>query len=65
VFHALLYLSSRSNGSALPEIVESAFLISLPSAPTDAEWAKCRRVVARRFVNAWCEKDFVLASVVR
>jgi hypothetical protein len=64
VFHALLYLSSSSSTN-LPEIVDSAFLISLPSAPTEREWSNCRRVVARRLVNAWSGKDFVLASVVR
>lgn len=65
VFHALQYLASRPDASSLPQIVESAYLISLPSAPTDDEWAKARKVVARRVVNAWCEKDLVLALVVR
>ncbi|KAJ9092316.1 hypothetical protein QFC19_008750 [Naganishia cerealis] len=68
VLHALLYLSSRANKSsptALPQIVDSAFLISLPSAPSSEEWQACRQVVARRLVNAWCEKDLVLAGIVR
>lgn len=41
------------------------FLVSLPSAPTAAEWAALRSVTARRVVNAWSGGDFVLASVVR
>lgn len=66
VLHALLYLSSRPTSSqALPQIVDSAFLISLPSAPSKEEWAACRSVVARRLVNAWSDKDLVLASIVR
>ena len=59
--HALTYLATLPS----PPLVESAFLISLPSAPTDEEWAAARRVVARRLVNAWSGSDFVLASVVR
>ncbi|KAJ9125671.1 hypothetical protein QFC22_000633 [Naganishia vaughanmartiniae] len=65
VLHALLYLASRTKSNALPQIVDSAFLISLPSAPTGEEWQACRQVVARRVVNAWCEKDLVLAGIVR
>lgn len=66
VLHALLYLSSRPTSStALPQIVDSAYLISLPSAPSKEEWAACRSVVARRLVNAWSDKDLVLASIVR
>lgn len=59
--HALQYLATLDS----PPVVESAFLISLPSAPTEAEWASARKVVARRLVNAWSGSDFVLASVVR
>ncbi|KAI5451865.1 hypothetical protein NCC49_001167 [Naganishia albida] len=67
ILHALLYLSSRAATSRipLPQIVDSAYLISLPSAPSTEEWASCRQVVARRLVNAWCEKDLVLAGIVR
>ena len=66
ILHALLYLSSRTNlKTPLPQIVDSAFLISLPSAPSTEEWASCRQVVARRLVNGWCEKDLVLAGIVR
>lgn len=67
ILHALLYLSSRAatTKTPLPQIVDSAFLISLPSAPSTEEWQACRQVVARRLVNAWCEKDLVLAGIVR
>ncbi|GHJ85206.1 hypothetical protein NliqN6_1608 [Naganishia liquefaciens] len=66
ILHALLYLASRTDKKApLPQIVDSAFLISLPSAPSTEEWASCRQVVARRLVNGWCEKDLVLAGIVR
>ncbi|CAK9786616.1 DUF726-domain-containing protein [Cutaneotrichosporon oleaginosum] len=61
VLHALLYLSEQET----PQLVDSVFLVSLPSAPTTAEWAAVRRVTARRVVNAWCGSDFVLASIVR
>lgn len=61
VLHALLYLSEQG----APLLVDSVYLVSLPSAPTTAEWAAVRRVTARRVVNAWCGSDFVLASVVR
>lgn len=67
--YALLHLASlpppTGSSSSAPLAVESAFLISLPSAPTEEEWAKCRSVVARRLVNAWTESDLVLAGVVR
>ncbi|EIW69835.1 hypothetical protein TREMEDRAFT_43510 [Tremella mesenterica DSM 1558] len=66
---ALLHLASLSHPTGsngiVPNYVESAFLISLPSAPTAEEWAKCRGVTARRLVNAWSESDLVLAGVVR
>jgi hypothetical protein len=69
VLKALLYLASMPapdvQTSAIPSCVESAYLISLPSAPTAEEWAKVRGVVARRVVNAWSDADFVLAGVVR
>lgn len=61
VLHALLYLSEQDT----PQLVDSVFLVSLPSAPTAAEWAAVRSVTARRVVNAWCGSDFVLASIVR
>lgn len=69
VFEALLYLASLpppagSKGLA-PTYVESAFLISLPAAPTKEEWEKVRGVTARRVVNAYSDADFVLAGVVR
>ncbi|GMK54473.1 hypothetical protein CspeluHIS016_0110590 [Cutaneotrichosporon spelunceum] len=59
--HALLYLSEQGQ----QHLVDSVFFVSLPSAPTAAEWAVVRKVTARRVVNAWCGRDFVLASVVR
>jgi hypothetical protein len=65
ILHALLYLSSRPQRTPLPQLIDSAFLISLPAAPSTEEWASCRRVVARRLVNGWCEKDLVLAGIVR
>lgn len=61
VLHALLYLSTLDG----PPIVDSVFFVSLPSAPTAAEWAAVRRSVARRVVNAWTGSDMVLAGVVR
>ncbi|KIR51494.1 hypothetical protein I315_05975 [Cryptococcus gattii Ru294] len=67
--HALLYLSSLpppSNSKlSVPAYVESAYLISLPAAPSIEEWDKCRSVVSRRLVNAWSDADLVLAGVVR
>ncbi|KAK4688618.1 hypothetical protein P7C73_g1487, partial [Tremellales sp. Uapishka_1] len=65
VLQALLYLSTLPPSPSVPNFVESAFLISLPSAPTAEEWSKCRSVVARRLVNAWSDSDLVLAGVVR
>jgi hypothetical protein len=69
VFEALLYLASLSppagSRGPVPAYVESAILISLPSAPTQDEWTRCRSVVARRMVNAWSGSDYVLAGVVR
>ncbi|ORX41140.1 hypothetical protein BD324DRAFT_613381 [Kockovaella imperatae] len=69
VLEALLYLASRpppaGSRTPAPTLVESAILISLPSAPTEDEWARARSVVARRFVNAYSDKDLVLATVVR
>ncbi|WVR09722.1 hypothetical protein IAU60_006798 [Kwoniella sp. DSM 27419] len=68
VLHALLYLASlpAPSGSApIPTYVESAYLISLPAAPTADEWRSCRSVTARRLVNAWSDADLVLAGVVR
>jgi hypothetical protein len=67
VLKALLYLASRTSASGQPlsTYVESAYLISLPAAPTAAEWAACRSVVSRRLVNAYSGADWVLAGVVR
>ena len=69
IMEALLYLSSRPAPSgardATPSLVESAILISLPSAPTADEWMRARSVVARRFVNAYSEQDLVLGIVAR
>lgn len=61
MLHALLYLSTIEG----PPLVESVFFVSLPSAPSTAEWAKVRSVVTRRVVNAYSGHDFVLASIVR
>lgn len=69
ILKALIYLASlpspEAGGSAVPQYVESAYLISLPSEPTADEWKNCRSVVGRRLVNAYSEADWVLASVVR
>jgi len=68
VMEALFYLASLDTPGArgpVANYVESAYFISLPSAPTDSEWAKCRSVVSRRLVNAWSSSDFVLAGVCR
>ncbi|WVN89593.1 uncharacterized protein L203_104820 [Cryptococcus depauperatus CBS 7841] len=69
ILHALLYLASLPPPSPsnipIPTFVESAFLISLPAAPTDEEWTQCRSVVSRRLVNAYSDSDLVLAGVVR
>jgi len=66
IYQALLYLSSLPTAqNPIGSCVESAFLISLPSAPTSEEWAKCRSVVSRRLVNAFSTVDIVLAGVVR
>ncbi|WVQ85872.1 hypothetical protein IAT38_008040 [Cryptococcus sp. DSM 104549] len=69
VQHALLYLASLPppppGKGPVPAYVESAFMISLPAAPSQDEWAKCRSVVGRRLVNAWSDADLVLAGVVR
>lgn len=67
VLHALLYLASLTDSgtAGVPAYVESAYLISLPAAPTPEEWVKVRSVVARRVVNAYSESDWVLAGVVR
>lgn len=67
--HALLYLASlpppSNSKRSVPTYVESAYLISLPAAPSTEEWDKCRSVVSRRLVNAWSDADLVLAGVVR
>ncbi|WWC92160.1 uncharacterized protein L201_007114 [Kwoniella dendrophila CBS 6074] len=69
ILHALLYLSSlpSPNGGRgpIPAYVESAYMISLPSAPTSEEWQKIRSVTSRRVVNAYSDADLVLAGVVR
>lgn len=73
ILHALQYLASLppnglhsdSDRGGVPAFVESAYLISLPAAPTPDEWVKVRSVVARRAVNAYSESDWVLAGVVR
>ena len=65
VLTALQYLASLDQGQGVPAYVESAYLISLPAAPSPEEWAKIRSVTARRVVNAYSESDWVLAGVVR
>jgi hypothetical protein len=64
ILTALQYLASLPGGD-VPGYVESAYLISLPAAPTPEEWVDVRKVVARRVVNAYSESDWVLAGVVR
>ncbi|OCF30723.1 hypothetical protein I317_02546 [Kwoniella heveanensis CBS 569] len=69
ILHALLYLASLPppppGSKPAPTYVESAYMISLPAAPSTEEWSKCRSVVSRRLVNAWSDADLVLAGVVR
>ncbi|KAK6906789.1 hypothetical protein I203_100776 [Kwoniella mangroviensis CBS 8507] len=65
VLHALLYLASLPGKGSIPTYVESAYMISLPSAPTAEEWQKVRSVTGRRVVNAYSDADLVLAGVVR
>ncbi|WVQ63135.1 uncharacterized protein L199_001286 [Kwoniella botswanensis] len=69
VLHALLYLASLPSPTpgkgSVPTYVESAYMISLPSAPTAEEWQKVRSVTGRRVVNAYSDADLVLAGVVR
>lgn len=67
MLHALLYLAEQADAGELASgpLVESAFFVGLPSAPSTHEWARARRAVARRVVNAYSGHDFVLASVVR
>lgn len=45
----LLELHKRGLGG----LVFDAILISLPAAPTPAEWLKMRQVTSRRLVNAY------------
>ncbi|WVW81013.1 hypothetical protein I302_103004 [Kwoniella bestiolae CBS 10118] len=69
ILHALLYLASLPppppGRGPIPTYVESAYMISLPSAPTAEEWQKVRSVTGRRVVNAYSDADLVLAGVVR
>ncbi|KAF8323877.1 DUF726-domain-containing protein [Clavulina sp. PMI_390] len=69
LFEALLSLATTSStsGSSDPEppLVDTAIFISLPQAPTRAQWKAVRGVVGRRVVNAYCKSDFVLAGVGR
>ncbi|CED83011.1 Uncharacterized conserved protein [Phaffia rhodozyma] len=64
VFYCLLALASSDSPEAL-SIVDSAYLISLPSSPSEVQWKKARSVVGRRVVNGWSGRDIVLSGVVR
>ncbi|KAG8738879.1 hypothetical protein FRC11_001062, partial [Ceratobasidium sp. 423] len=63
LFKALTVLA-ESDGLKEP-LIDSVFLISLPQVVSLREWAKVRKVVARRIVNVYSSRDFVLASVGR
>ncbi|KAF8336265.1 uncharacterized protein EI90DRAFT_3045098 [Cantharellus anzutake] len=69
LFEALLILDSKGVGEGgargVGPLVDTAVLISLPSAPSKKEWRKARSQIGRRMVNAYCSNDFVLASVGR
>ncbi|KAE8214386.1 hypothetical protein CF327_g2205 [Tilletia walkeri] len=43
----------------LSHIVDSVYLISAPCRYSSQDWARARRVVARRFVNAYSKNDLV------
>jgi len=64
LFEALATLEESSTKSSTP-LIDSAIFISLPASPTPKEWAKVRRVVGRRVVNAYCTSDLVLAGIGR
>lgn len=49
----------------LGAVVYRAVLISLPSSPSRAAWARARSVVAHELVNAWSANDWVLAIAAR
>lgn len=64
LFEALTTLAEDSTPNA-PPLVDTAIFVSLPAAPSDAEWKKARSAVSRRLVNAYCTTDLVLAGVGR
>jgi len=64
LFEALLSLASTLENGLTP-LVDTAVFISLPQAPTNAQWEAIRNAVGRRVVNAYCKRDMVLAGVGR
>lgn len=62
IFRALLLLADADEPVPL---VDSAVFIGSPMSPSVDEWAKLRRAVGRRVVNAYCGSDLVLATVGR
>ena len=63
IFYALLSLAERDPvGSG---IIQRVVLLGAPIAPTTEEWQMARSVVAGRFINAYCENDWILAFLFR
>jgi len=63
LFRALLVLADSDK--PVEPLIDSVVLISLPQVVSPREWAKVRKVVGRRIVNAYSSRDFVLAGVGR
>ncbi|KAB5592974.1 membrane protein [Ceratobasidium theobromae] len=66
LFKALLVLAD--SGALKEPLIDSVFLISLPQVISPREWTKSPtpyEVVARRIVNVYSSRDFVLAGVGR
>ncbi|GAA5984598.1 hypothetical protein JCM10908_003415 [Rhodotorula pacifica] len=49
----------------LSSLVYSAVLVSLPSSPSRATWARARSVVAHELINVWSGNDWVLGIAAR
>jgi len=75
LFEALVSLASQSTQPQSSStgkrpldqgpLIDTVIFISLPQAPSAVEWAKVRKAVGRRVVNAYCKSDMVLAGVGR
>jgi hypothetical protein len=62
IFRCLELLGADEHGEG---IVENVFLIGSAVSGNPDKWAKVRRVVAGRLVNAYCTSDWVLAVLCR